>query len=54
MPKEQQQYQLFPLPWFGWVGLKLGQGEPVLGDKDCGNVSLVVNDYFGVIRKVSI
>ena len=42
----QQQYQLFPLPWFGLVGLILGQGEPVLGHKDCWDVSLVVNDYF--------
>ena len=43
---EQQQYQLFPLPWFGLTGLKVGVGEPVLGHKDCGDVSLVVNDYF--------
>ena len=42
----QQQYILFPLPHIGWVGLELGQGEPVSGHKNCGNVSLVVNDYF--------
>ena len=41
----QQQYQLFPLPWFGLVGLKSGTGEPVLGHKGCGNVSLVVNNH---------
>ena len=40
----KQQYQLFPLPWFGWVGLESGVGEPVLGHKDLENVSLVVND----------
>ena len=41
----EQQYRLFPLPVVGWVGLELGQGEPVLGHKNCWNVSLVVNDY---------
>ena len=30
----QQQYLYFPLPWFGWVGLECGVGEPVLGHKD--------------------
>ena len=42
----EQQYLYFPLPWFGWTGLNSGTREPVLGHKDCGNVSLVVNDYF--------
>ena len=43
--KIEQQYILFPLPVVGLVGLECGVGEPVLGHKDCGNVSLVVNDY---------
>ena len=42
----QQQYRLFPLPHNGLTGLEVGVGDPVLGHKDCGNVSLVVNDYF--------
>ena len=41
----EQQYRLFPLPVVGLVGLRSGTGEPVLGHKDYGNVSLVVNDY---------
>ena len=45
-PFIKQQYQLFPLPHIGWIGLKSGTGEPVLGYKNCENVSLVVNDYF--------
>ena len=44
--RHQQQYLYFPLPWFGLVGLECGVGELVLGHKDFGNVSLVVNDCF--------
>ena len=44
--KEQQQYQSFPLPWFGLTGWILGQTEPVLGHKKYEIVLLVVNDYF--------
>ena len=42
----QQQYWLFPLPHNGLTGLECGVKEPVLGHKDCENVSLVVNDYY--------
>ena len=42
----QQQYQSFPLPWFGLVGLVSGTRELVLGHKDSEIVSLVVNSYF--------
>ena len=42
----EQQYLLFPLPWFGLVGLEVGVTEPVLGHKKYEIVSLVVNGYF--------
>ena len=31
----EQQYQSFPLPWFGLTGLNVGVTKPVLGHKDC-------------------
>ena len=49
--KGQQQYLYFPLPVVGLTGLKSGQGEPVLEHKDCGNVSLVVNDYTRISQR---
>ena len=44
MLNSQQQYQSFPLPWFGLTGLKSGQTELVLGHKKYEIVSLVVNE----------
>ena len=41
----EQQYQSFPLSWFGWVGLMSGTSKPVLGHKNFEIVSLVVNEY---------
>ena len=43
---DKQQYQSFPLPWFGLVGLEVGVTEPVLGHRKYEIVLLVVNDYF--------
>ena len=30
---------------YALTGLECGVGEPVLGHKDCGDVSLVVNEF---------
>ena len=40
----KQQYQSFPLPWFGLTGWLSGTSKPVLGHKKYEIVSLVVNE----------
>ena len=37
---------LFRYGFYALTGWLSGTREPVLGHKNCGNVSLVVNDYF--------